>query len=91
VRLQVGILVIFLVYVLKLIKEEVIKWHLHIHLYLFFVSDTFFLLDENNQVNKLFFFGFSTVLKFMLFGSIVSSSINLLFELRMPDGELNTS
>jgi hypothetical protein len=56
-----------------------------------FVSGTFFLLDENNKVNKLFFFGFSTVLKFILFGLMVSSSINLLFELRIPDGELNTS
>ncbi len=56
-----------------------------------FVSGTFFLLDENNKFNKPLFFGFSTVLKFMLFDLMVSSDINVLFELRMPDGELNTS
>ncbi len=55
-----------------------------------FISGTFFLLDENHKVNKLFFFGFSTILKFILFGLMVSSSINQLFELRKPYGELNT-
>jgi hypothetical protein len=40
--------------------------------YLFiFVSGTFFLSDENNKVNKLFFFCFSNVLKFILFGLMV--------------------